>query len=120
MAAVAITETAIPVGGYNLTDSADFTALVAGSGNGVSFTYNSKDVILLKNATAGAAVFTVKTRSFSQLDALSITPADYTVNVAVGKTHVFEIAPGLRESDGSVIIECDVAGEVLILRNDPS
>ena len=57
MARTGITAVAITDTGYNLTDSAGFTTMSTGAGNGVSFAQAGSDRIVLKNDTGGAAVF---------------------------------------------------------------
>ena len=112
----ATTVTAVSSNGYNLTDSADFTTLVAGAGNGVQFTHDGNDTLILKNDTGGAAVFTFKTPTPSSLSAVGGSVTEPTVTVADGKTHVMPpLGTVFKQSDGKVYIECDVAGKVLLL-----
>ncbi len=108
--AVAITDT-----GYNLTDSAGFTTMSTGAGNGVAFAQSGSDRIILKNDTGGAAVFTVKVPTPSGYTALGLTIPDMTVTVANGKTWVLEPHSLFRQSDGAIYIDCDVAGKILVL-----
>lgn len=116
MAAADITPTALPVdGAYNLTDSLDFTTLVAGAGNGVTFNFDASDLVALKNGTAGAAVFTIKVRQDSKFSDKGITVPDETINVAAGKTFVMRMVEIFKTTAGKIIVECDVAGEVLVL-----
>lgn len=115
MARVAIEAVSIPDTGYNLTDSADFEALATGAGNGVEIPYNPAARIVLKNTTGGTATFTIKIPTPAQYTAIGITLSDMTRAVAASKT--WEIKPHavMRQSDGNIYIDCDVAGSVLVL-----
>lgn len=115
MAVTDITKEAVGLDGYNLTDSDDFQATGLGDGNGVQFPHDSRILLVLKNDTGGAAEFTLKLKSFEGLAALSITPDDHTIEVADGKTHVVKLDDVFKNSDGNVVVECDVAGEVLAI-----
>jgi hypothetical protein len=116
MAAANISAVSVPAGGYNLTDSADFTTLVAGAGNGVTFTYNPTDLIIMKNDTGGAGVFTIKTPTPAAYSGI-VTVGDETVSVANGKTYMYPILAIFKNtSTGKITIECDVAGKVLVVR----
>lgn len=115
MAAAALTATAVPAGGYNLTD-ATFTTMVAGSGNGVTFDYDGRDLICIKNDTGGAAVFTIKVPTPSAYSGI-VTVGDETVSVADGKTYLNPILAIFKNvSTGKIIVECDVAGKILVFR----
>lgn len=114
MAAVTITPTTI-TNGYNLTDSADFSTLVAGAGNGVTFSYTKPGLIVLKNDTGGAAVFTIKSRTVTELSEAGLTTPDSTVNVANNKTYVLPVEAIYNGAGNKITIECDVAGKVLPL-----
>jgi hypothetical protein len=118
MARTTITPTTIPAissNGYNLTDSSDFEVLSTGSGNGVDFAYDSKDVVILKNTTGGAATFTIVLPSFTQITGVGGSVTDPTVTVAAGKTHILQVPSVCKQSDGKIYIDCDVAGSVLVL-----
>lgn len=118
MARTAITATTLTAGGYNLTDSSDFETLSTGSGNGVSFAFNRNDTLVLKNGTGGAASFTIKVPTPGTYSA-RVTVNDETVSVADGKTYLYKLTEIFKQSDGDVYVDCDVAGEVLVLR-DPT
>lgn len=115
MARTAITSASIANTGYNLTDSTGFSTLSTGSGNGVSFAYDSATLIYMKNDTGGSAVFTIKVPTPSTYSGLSLTIPDMTVTVANGKTVIMKPNAIFRQTDGSIYVECDVAGKVLIL-----
>lgn len=118
MARTTITPTTIPAvssNGYNLTDSTDFETLSTGSGNGVDFTYDPKDVVVLKNPTGGAATFTIVLPAFTQITGVGGAVTDPTVTVAAAKSHVLQLPSVVKQTDGKVYIDCDVAGEVLVL-----
>lgn len=115
MTRVAVAAVSLPATSYNLTDSADFETLATGSNNGVTITYSDINVLLLKNTTGGAAVFTIKVVVPAGYD--RVTVSDETVSVAAGDTHLYPLAPIFRQSDGKIYIDCDVAGEVLALTN---
>lgn len=112
----ATTITAITSNGYNLTDSSDFTTLSTGSGNGVEFTYDANDVLVLKNDTGGTATFTFVIATPSGVSAVGGSITSPTVEVADGKTHVMPSLPTVfKQADGKVYVDCDVAGKVLLL-----
>ncbi len=115
MARTPITAVTKPVTGYNLTDSADFETLSTGAGNGVSFAQDANQVIHLKNTSGGAAVFTIKVPTPSAYTPFSLTMPDKTFNVANGKTLVVPASSIFRQPDGDIYIDCDVAGQVLVL-----
>lgn len=115
MSRTTITATVVPDTGYNLTDSADFATLSTGSGNGVQFTYNPANRLVLKNDTGGAAVFTIKVPTPGQYSGQGATIPDVTKSVATGKTVLYPLSAIFKQSDGRVYIECDVAGKVLVL-----
>lgn len=114
MARATITRTAVPDTGLNLTD-ASYATLATGAGNGVEVPYREADLLVLKNATGGAAVFTLKVKQPAQYSGQSITVPDKTVTVATGKTWVYPTATIFRQTDGDIYIDCDVAGNVLAL-----
>ena len=115
MATTPITATALAATGYNLADSADFATLTTGAGNGVEFKLDVTDIVVLKNDTGGAAVFTLKVPSPTDFSSKGVTIPDVTVTVAAGKTWVYKLSSIFKQADGDVIIECDVAGKVLVL-----
>lgn len=110
-----IAATAVPVGGYNVTDSEDFETLSTGAGNGVSFPQSNDYRIILKNDSGGAATFTIKIPTPANLTELSLTVPDFTVAVANGKTYELKALSQFRQSDGNVYIDCSAAGKVLVL-----
>lgn len=118
MARAAITADTLTAGGYNLTDSADFTTLSTGDGNGVSFAYNSNDLLVLKNDTGGGAVFTIKVPTPTDYSS-RVTVNDESVSVAAAKTYLYKLTPIFKQSDGDVYVDCDIAGKVVVLR-DPT
>jgi hypothetical protein len=110
LAAVDITDT-----GYNLTDSAAFVALSTGANNGKEIVYNPAAVIVLKNTTGGNAVYTIKIVTPPEYTAIGLTLSDMTVTVATLKTWVMQMKSVMRQADGKVYIDCDVAGSLLVL-----
>ncbi len=114
MARTPISRTAVADTGLNLTD-ATYATLATGAGNGVEVPYREADLLVLKNATGGAAVFTLKVKQPPQFSGQSITVPDKTVTVATGKTWVYPTATIFRQTDGDIYIDCDVAGAVLAL-----
>lgn len=120
MATVGISAVEIPDAGYDLIGSADFETLVAGAGNGVEFTYNVRDFVVLKNTVASVANFTFKVPTESKYSERGITVGDVTVQLADGSTTpqywIYLLSAIFQQASGNVIIECDVAGEVLVLR----
>ena len=114
MTRVAMNRTAFPDTGLNLTD-ATYTTLVAGANNGVEVPLRDPDIIVLKNGTGGAAVFTFKVPQPDEYSEHSITVPDKTYSVAAAKTWLIPASLIYRQSDGDVYIDCDVAGQVLVL-----
>lgn len=114
MARATITSVTISLAGYNLTDSASFTTLSTGAGNGVDFVFNASDIVFLKNDTGGGAVFTITVPTPSTMTSRT-TVNDDTVSVATGKTYVMKLNSIYKNTDGSVYIDCDVAGKVLVM-----
>lgn len=111
-----ITPTAVPNAGYNLTDSADFTALAPGEGNGVQFSYDNDDLVLLKNETGGDAIYTLVVGEKPAGYATSaVVVTDPTITVEDGKTVALKLDTIFKQPSGKVLIDCDVAGEILIL-----
>ena len=115
-AITATTITGIDSNGYNLTDSSDFDTLSTGAANGVSFAHDPADVVILKNDTGGAAIFSLITGATGTITAIGGSVVDATVTVAAGKTHVLPGLPTvLKQTDGDAYIDCDVAGKILVL-----
>jgi hypothetical protein len=118
MATTTISRVSLPhtIAGYNLTDSSDFTTMTAGAGNGVVFDYSADSIIVLKNDTGGAAVFTAKVVSTTAQTAYSVTITDPTRSVANGKTYIWRLDNTMfKNSDSQITVECDVAGKILVL-----
>lgn len=115
MTTTAITATTITATGYNLTDSSDFETMTAGAGNGVEFSYDANDIVILKNGTGGSVDFTIKAPTPATYSAKGITISDVTVTVADGKTWAYKLSAIFKQSDGDVIIECDDTADILIL-----
>jgi len=101
--------------GYNLTDSAGFTTLSTGAGNGVQFTFDANDIIILKNGSGLSADFTILVPTETDLDDKGITTPDVTVTVADGKTWIYQPTSIFKQSDGLMYIDCDQATDVLVL-----
>jgi len=111
----------VPGNGYNLSDSADFATLATGDNNGVDFSYNSQDLVLLKAPGGGAADFTIVTVQKDPHSGRNITVPNDVVTVAAGKTWVYSLSESLHKdaTTGNCSIDCDVAGQVLVLRRNP-
>lgn len=115
MARTAITSLAIPNTGLNITD-VTYTTMATGSGNGVSFPYNNRTVIVLNNTTGGNATYTFIVNVPAELTAVGVTPANQTIVVATGKVYLVKPGDILVGADAarSVFVDCDVAGKILI------
>lgn len=115
MARTAITATAVPATGLNITD-ASFATTGTGVGNGVSFPYDGNGRVILKNDTGGAATFTVKIPTATNYSDIGLTVPDMSVAVANGKSLEFKMASLqlARQSDGAIYIDCNVGGKVLV------
>jgi len=111
----AITAVTLTAGGYNLTDATGFTAMATGTANGVSFAYNSNDLVVMKNGTGTAATYTLKVPSPTDYSD-RVTIPDETVSVANGKTYLYKLSPIFKQSDGDVYIDCDQTASILVLR----
>lgn len=114
MAREALARTAVPVAGLNLTD-ATYETLTLGANNGVEIPYRAGDLLVLKNATGGAAVYTIKTAQPTAYSTHSITVPDKTITVATGKTWVVKLDTIWKQSDNDIYVDCDVAGDILML-----
>lgn len=105
---------------YDVSNSADFSTLTTGSGNGIEVAWKDALFAILKNDTGGAAVFTIKVPTPSSYDGIVAIPDD-TVSVPNGELHIYRLAAVLKQltgtSAGNIIIECDVAGKVLIAKS---
>jgi hypothetical protein len=115
MSRVAISAVAITETGYNLTDSASFTTMGTGVGNGVEITYDPGYILVLKNATGGNAVYTFKVPQPAAFAAKGITVPDVDVTVATAKSWLYPLAGIFRQTDGKVYVDCDVAANILVL-----
>ena len=115
MTRAAIVSVAISETGYNLTDSAAFATMGTGAGNGVSFTYSAASIIVLKNTTAGAAVYTFKVPAATAYSAKGVTLPDVTVTLAAGKSWLYRPSGIFKQSDDKVYVDCDVAGSILVM-----
>lgn len=116
MAAVTITKQDVAANGFDLTN-ATFETLVSGAGNGVVFDYHPHNIIVLKNPTGGAAVFTIKVKQPSSYSTPGITIPDETVSVPTGETYLYPSLAIFKDSNAQVTVECDVAGEVIVIRH---
>lgn len=120
MPAATITAVSIGTGGFNLTDEASSTPLVAGAGNGVKFLYNTNYLILLINSTGNTAVYTFKAVTPAQVTAAGGTVNDKTISVATLKTYARKVDSFFKDSNGYITIECDQTAKVLVLDNTPT
>lgn len=113
---VTISKVAIPHtgNGIDLT-GATFTDLLAGAGNGISYTWGRDDILLLKNSTSDAATFTLKLRPVPTLATYHATIVDPTVVVAAGKVRTVRLDSQFADDSGNVVLECSLAGKVLVL-----
>lgn len=116
MTRAAITAVTVSDNGYNLTDSASFATLGTGAGNGVSFEYSQRDLLVLKNGTGGSAVYTIKVPTPTAFSERGLTVPDETVTVATGKTWLYPMSAIFKQSDDAVYVDCDVAASILVMR----
>lgn len=116
MTRAAITAVTVSDNGYNLTDSAGFATMGTGTGNGVSFAYSQRDFLVLKNGTAGAAVYTIKVPTPAEFSAKGLTVPNETVTVAAAKTWLYPMSAIFKQSDDNVYVDCDVAASILVMR----
>jgi hypothetical protein len=115
MARVALTKTTLSkaVTGNNLTD-ATFTTITLGANNGVYWTYASTDLIILKNDSGGAAVYTFDLTTPAAYTALGITVTDPTITVDNGDTVILRVNELFRDANRRINVDCDVAGKILV------
>ena len=100
--------------GYNLA-SISFVATGVGAGNGRYWSHLQSDVVLLKNDTGGAAVFTIVFTAPSEYTRFGMTIASPTVTVADGKTVALRLGELLQDTSQQILLDCDVAGKVAVL-----
>lgn len=100
--------------GLNLA-SVSFVATGVGSGNGRYWSYLPGDVVLLKNDTGGAAVFTAVFSTPAEYTRFGMTVASPTITVADGKTVALRLGELLLDTSGQILLDCDVAGKVAVL-----
>lgn len=112
MARETIARTPIPVTGLDLTDVA-FETLATGAGNGVEFPFRGGDILVLTHSSA--AVFTIVTPQPAKYDDRGIEVDDMTVNVGQDEMHLIPLDIFMRQADGNVYVDCDVAADVLVL-----
>lgn len=101
--------------GYNLTDSADFTALVSGAGNGVSFAWASNDLVVLKNDSGSSATYTIKLGPFNGITNYGGSITNPTIVIANNKSYFARLDSQFADASGNVVIECSVAGKALVV-----
>jgi len=100
--------------GTNLTDLA-VTTMSTGSGNGKTFAHDNSDLIVLLNDTGGNATYTFIAEPVPSVTNLGGSITDPTVVVVTAKTHVLRPIAGIRQTDGDVYVDCDVAGKIAVL-----
>ena len=115
MTRVASTRTAVTATGYNLTDSTDFDELATGSGNGAEVPYRTGDILVLRNGTGSPATFTIDIPQPSDYSGKGVVIPDIEVAVADGKDYLYPVSSIMKQTDGDIYIDCDVAGEILAL-----
>lgn len=115
MARVPITAEDLTKTGYNLSDSADFTVMGTGAGNGVEFTLDVRDIVVLKNTTGGDATYTFKIPADSRYTDYGGSVADDTIVVGTGDTWLRPLSTIFKQTTGKVHVDCDVAGSILVL-----
>jgi hypothetical protein len=111
MARVDIAAQAVTDAGLNITDMT-VTTMATGATNGVMVPYTPGTKLLLRNQTAGAAVYTIKVPTPTVFSAHSITVPDKTVTVAAGKDVIHKLEAVFRQSDDKVYVDCDVAARI--------
>lgn len=102
------------VTGVNLTDLS-YTALTPGTNNGKTWAHLDSDVILLKNGTAGDAVYTFIATVPAGYSTFGATMTSGTITIAAGVTQILRVNEILKDSDGLIKVDCDVAGSIAVL-----
>jgi hypothetical protein len=115
MAREALTKTTLSkaVTGNDLS-AATFKTLTLGANNGVYWTYAATDLIVLKNDTGGAAVYTLDLTTPAAYTALGISVTDPTITLADGKTVILRVIELFRDANRRINIDCDVAAKLLV------
>lgn len=119
MARTTITAVEVDDTGYNLTDSADFTALLGtGSPNGVQFLFDKSTIVVLKNIGLGnPSLWTITLKTNSEIEEQGGSVVDPTVTIATNKTHIIKPVEIFRElPDDMMFVDCDFLNEVLVLK----
>ena len=104
------------IAAYDIEQSSDFSTLTTGSGNGVEFPWKDAGFVFLKNDTGSAATFTIKVPTPSSYDGFVTIPDD-TISVPDGCLFIYKLSSILKQTSGNIIIECDVAGKVLVAQS---
>jgi hypothetical protein len=117
MATTTITKISVSqTAGYNLTDSADFTTMTSGAGNGVVFPFDLKDLIVLKNDTGLSRTYTFLVGQIpTEYTTFSASVTDPTLAVADGKTVLIQPSSLFSNTSGNMTIECDGTSKILVL-----
>lgn len=103
-------------GGTNITNLT-YETMSTGSGNGVTFTHDGNDLVVLNNPTGGDAVFTLVLAAPDSITDVGGSVTDPTITVAAGETVALRIPDIFKNTDDSdlVYIDCDVAGEIAVI-----
>ena len=108
------TPTAWASNGTNITD-ATYVTMSTGATNGVTFSHDNTDLIILRNDTGGNAVYSIIVEPVASVTAVGGSLTDASLTVATGKIHVLKPIAGMRQTDGDIYIDCDVAAKILVL-----
>lgn len=95
--------------------AAIYTALTPGSNNGKTWAHANSDVILLKNGTAGDAVYTFVLTTPTAYSTVGGSLSSGTITIGTGVTQILRVTDVLKDANGLVNVDCDVAGSVSVL-----
>lgn len=115
MAREAIARTPLPAAGIDVTDSENFDTLATGSENGVEFTFNARDILILNNGTANPATYSISVLTPASYAAKGVTIDPVDVVLAAGEIWAYPLSTIFRQADGKVYVDCDEAGDILVL-----
>jgi len=116
MARTPLTKTSLArnVTGVNLTDLS-YTALTPGSNNGATWAHLESDLIVLSNETAGDAVYTFVLTTPAAYSQFGGSLTSGTITIAAGVKQIVRVNDVLKDANGLVNVDCDVAGKIAVL-----
>ena len=96
--------------------SVTYTTITTGTNNGVYFSFNDTELIVLLNDSGSSRVFTIPLSEPSGYSKYGITFTDKTYTVANGKTVLIVPDSRLKDSSNYINVDCDGAGKILVVK----